>query len=242
MALYTPRKLARKFTALKKNSGKILTKTHSPSPKTKRKLQVDRFIGRELESIPVDTITKRLNVDGSLTSDMLLDSMAVSRVDQLKITIEMASILIQPFTEDEVSSALKHMHLFKSPILDDDTLLFGQATLHASFLLFDVQLYEKISGPIVNVEKSRVFFIPNTPADSCQSITLLLHIPEVERHGKYLGLPMIIGNNKHQIFTSIIDRVWTRLKVGKRINYDKRVASFSFSLSHLRCRVSCLRN
>ena len=43
-----------------------------------------------------------------------------------------------------------------------------------------------------------------------------LQVNLVSVHGKYLGLPSFVGRNKREIFDSLRDRVWKRLKGWKR--------------------------
>ena len=42
-------------------------------------------------------------------------------------------------------------------------------------------------------------------------ITRFLNIREVHAHDKYLGLPMIIGHSKSEVFASIRHRIWPKI-------------------------------
>nr|XP_027109435.1 uncharacterized protein LOC113729327 [Coffea arabica] len=98
----------------------------------------------------------------------------------------------------------------------NDTLLFGRASLEeAANFQQVIQLYEKASGQCVNFDKSTITFSTNATQDIRTVISQLLHMPIVELHEKYLGLPLVIGRSKSQIFTSIKDRVWQRLQSWK---------------------------
>ncbi|KAK6149255.1 hypothetical protein DH2020_016780 [Rehmannia glutinosa] len=99
-------------------------------------------------------------------------------------------------------------HLFFA----DDTLLFGHATVQeATTLQFAIGLYESASGQRINREKSGILFSPATPMGIRNRICCILNIPEVAGHGKYLGLAFVIGANKQQIFSDIIDRIWGKI-------------------------------
>ncbi|KAL5566188.1 hypothetical protein UlMin_029352 [Ulmus minor] len=74
-----------------------------------------------------------------------------------------------------------------------------------------LNLYEAASGQVVNLLKSAVCFSPRLPEVEAASMAVLLGIPRVRCHEKYLGLPCFTGKNKQGIFSSIKDRVWNKL-------------------------------
>ncbi|KAK6119349.1 hypothetical protein DH2020_046910 [Rehmannia glutinosa] len=107
----------------------------------------------------------------------------------------------------------KHAPTISHLFFADDTLLFGHASIQeAKYIKYAIQLYESVSGQKINFEKSGILFSPNTQEDIQASISQLLNIPVVSSHGKYLGLPSVIGANKKQVFSSILDRCWSRLQ------------------------------
>ncbi|KAK6123351.1 hypothetical protein DH2020_042911 [Rehmannia glutinosa] len=86
-------------------------------------------------------------------------------------------------------------HLFFA----DDTLLFLRATIdEARHLKFAIQLYERVSGQQVNFEKSGVLFSPNTEQHLMDANLSILGMKWVVSHGKYLGLPSVIGKSKKE--------------------------------------------
>lgn len=44
---------------------------------------------------------------------------------------------------------------------------------------------------------------------------MLLRVKPVKSHGKYLGLPTMVGRSKTQIFKFVRDKVWKKLKEWK---------------------------
>lgn len=46
-------------------------------------------------------------------------------------------------------------------------------------------------------------------------LTMLLRVKPVKSHGKYLGLPTMVGRSKTHIFKFVRDKVWKKLKEWK---------------------------
>ncbi|KAK6126762.1 hypothetical protein DH2020_039507 [Rehmannia glutinosa] len=156
-----------------------------------------------------------------------------------RVTTEMANCLTAPYTAAEITRAVKQMHPYKSPesptdlqaagkihgirinrhapsishlFFANDTLLFGNGTIaEAQHLRFAIDLFERASGQRINHDKSGVLFSPNTNPGLARHISNILGISIVDSHGKYLGLPSIIGKNKRDVFSCLQDRVWKRI-------------------------------
>ena len=81
------------------------------------------------------------------------------------------------------------------------SLLFCKASEQECHKLIEIhELYEAASGQKVNAEKSSVFFNHNTPQERrCEVLDILSPMQDI-RHGKYLGLPSIIGRSKTEVF------------------------------------------
>ena len=73
---------------------------------------------------------------------------------------------------------------------------------------------------MINFQKSSISFSRNMPSDLKEAICSYLQVPMTENHGKYLGLPSIVGKNKKTIFSFIKDRVWQRIQ-----NWKSRMLS-----------------
>lgn len=80
--------------------------------------------------------------------------------------------------------------------------------------------YEKVSGQAVNYEKSNVVFSPNTEIMDRELVCNSLGVSEVNKPGKYLGLPMYVGKNKCEVFSFLTDRVRYKLQgwVNKKLS------------------------
>ncbi|GAA0153793.1 hypothetical protein LIER_11950 [Lithospermum erythrorhizon] len=118
----------------------------------------------------------------------------------------------------KLGAMLEHLsHL----LFANDTLLLGEATVEEA-LSFKAILsqYEEWSGQKVSIQKSSVVFSPNVQKTNRDAITNILGMPEVATHGKYLGLPTIIGGSKKAIFTSPVERVKLRI-----VDWKQRILS-----------------
>ncbi|XP_058759858.1 uncharacterized protein LOC131633155 [Vicia villosa] len=100
-------------------------------------------------------------------------------------------------------------HLFFA----DDCLLFGRANEgEADVILQTIHEYQKASGQMVNFEKSEVSFSPNVSNASKEVLRQRLGFKAVGSHIKYLGLPVVFGRKKKEVFSMVIDRVWKKVK------------------------------
>lgn len=99
-------------------------------------------------------------------------------------------------------------HLF----LANDTLLFCKAKLEEVQCVKEIlRLYEQSSGQKVNLDKSAVFFSKNTGETARSAICKELEGIVEQRNSKYLGLPMVIGRSKKQVFNFVKEKVLQRV-------------------------------
>lgn len=95
-------------------------------------------------------------------------------------------------------------HLFFA----DDTLLFIKASSeNCSRMTHILDSYCAASSQLVNLDKSNMFFSPNTPSNSKRSVCSVLNIKEADNPGKYLGLPSVWGRSKKEALGYIKDRI-----------------------------------
>ncbi|XP_058736181.1 uncharacterized protein LOC131608553 [Vicia villosa] len=75
-----------------------------------------------------------------------------------------------------------------------------------------LQRYQEASGQVVNLEKSEASYSRNVCDVVKLTIQNRIQIKTVARHSKYLGLSVIFGRSKKEIFKLVIERVWKKLK------------------------------
>lgn len=104
--------------------------------------------------------------------------------------------------------APKITHLFFA----DDSLLFCRANGEECNKLKEILgVYESASRQKIKIDKSSIFFSPNSSQDLKEEILNILRPMQDSRHSKYLGLPSIIGRSKKLIFVEIKEKVCKNL-------------------------------
>ncbi|KAL9673458.1 hypothetical protein QQ045_029716 [Rhodiola kirilowii] len=106
----------------------------------------------------------------------------------------------------------------KAPVIShlffaDDSIFYLKAERgEAETLQHILRLYEFVSGQRINCEKSEICFSRNTPVEVRLSICDILKVPQVGCHSKYLGLPLLAGQKKSELFRCIVDKIWSKVK------------------------------
>jgi hypothetical protein len=99
-------------------------------------------------------------------------------------------------------------HLFFA----DDSLIFFKANAMECNVLKNIfSAYEDISGQQINFDKSCVSFSNNISIDQQEALALVLNVNRVDKHDKYLGLPMEISYSKIEAFGFLKDKVQKKL-------------------------------
>ena len=99
-------------------------------------------------------------------------------------------------------------HLFFA----DDSLLFCKASEQECRKMIEIlELCEAASGQKVNAKKSSVIFSHNNPQERRRMVMDILGPMQDTRHGKYLGLPSIIGRSKTEVFAEVKEKVGRKL-------------------------------
>lgn len=99
-------------------------------------------------------------------------------------------------------------HLFFA----DDCLFFIKAELGClSELKRVLGTYEMMAGQQVNFNKSELCGSKNVDGAMCRLFGEFMNMEVVQHHSKYLGLPMVVGQNKIEVFRNIEDK--TQMKI-----------------------------
>ncbi|XP_058764549.1 uncharacterized protein LOC131638009 [Vicia villosa] len=100
-------------------------------------------------------------------------------------------------------------HLFFA----NDCLLFARANTSEARKILDIlHQYQSALGQIVNFEKSEASFNSNVKLEDKVNIQNMMGVNTVQRHTKYLGIPIIFCRSKKDIFKLVVDRVQKKVK------------------------------
>ncbi|XP_045831384.1 uncharacterized protein LOC123922735 [Trifolium pratense] len=81
-----------------------------------------------------------------------------------------------------------------------------------------IQAYQNASGLLVNLTKSEMVFSKGVPNDIKQEVANILPMQIVDHFSKYLGMPIVQGRSKKQIFNFMKEKIWKKLKGWKEKN------------------------
>jgi hypothetical protein len=95
---------------------------------------------------------------------------------------------------------------------DDALLLFEADHDGAEEINAILQVYEAMSGQVINREKSSILFSRNTNRQKKEEIMQLLGLSTETSDGKYMGLPMYIGKSRSKCFSYLKERIWARIQ------------------------------
>ncbi|XP_017614083.1 uncharacterized protein LOC108459248 [Gossypium arboreum] len=80
--------------------------------------------------------------------------------------------------------------------------------------------FTRMSGQSINLDKSMVYFSPNTPTSQCMLLGDLLKMKVVDKLDGYLGLPIPAGKKRSSTFLNTLDRLASRIN-----SWSKRLLS-----------------
>ncbi|CAI8614534.1 unnamed protein product, partial [Vicia faba] len=105
--------------------------------------------------------------------------------------------------------ARKISHLF----FTDDNLMFSRASiLEANKILDILKHYQVSSSQMVNLDKYEASFSQNVSDSVTEMIRNRMGINTVQSHSRYLGLSVVFGRSKKEVFSLVLDHVWKKLK------------------------------
>lgn len=166
----------------------------------------------------VTSVTYAVNFNGEKTS-FIRPSRGLRQGDPLApylflICAEGFTSLLKQAKEQRRQSGLRIArgaprlsHLFFA----DDSLIFCKASgEEAGHLRTILEVYERASGQKINVEKSSIFFSRNVKEVQKGVLAELQGMRQVLQ-STYLGLPLVIGRSKRQVFDFIRQKATARL-------------------------------
>lgn len=104
-------------------------------------------------------------------------------------------------------------HLFFA----DDSLLFLKATSQNCRVVSQIlKSYCKASGQVVNLEKSNLFFSPNTLAEVKEEMRAALNVNITDDPRKYLGLPTIYGRSEKEALAFVKEKILHKVQGWKQ--------------------------
>ncbi|XP_019173613.1 PREDICTED: uncharacterized protein LOC109169222 [Ipomoea nil] len=71
--------------------------------------------------------------------------------------------------------------------------------------------YDKLSGQVVNYNKSNICFSRNTHEEDRTQVASCLEVEQATNFEKYLGLPSFVGRNKRDVFSYVEEKISQRI-------------------------------
>jgi hypothetical protein len=75
-----------------------------------------------------------------------------------------------------------------------------------------LSIYERVSGQVINKDKSSILFSPNSGTQVKGQIRGILGISQEAKNEKYLGLLVSIGKSRKRAFEYIKGKLWARIQ------------------------------
>ncbi|CAM8974659.1 unnamed protein product [Rhodiola kirilowii] len=126
--------------------------------------------------------------------------------------------------KEQESKRLEGIHLARGIprinhlLFADDCLLFLKASFSSLRVLKEVLfLYESVSGQQVNYQKSEIAGSNNLDANMLCLYGEFLGMKTVAKHSKYLGLPLVMGRSKVEVFKWLEERMAKQVQDWKAI-------------------------
>ncbi|XP_070026250.1 uncharacterized protein [Nicotiana sylvestris] len=150
----------------------------------------------------------------SITDNIILTQEMVHNIKQPSLAG------FNPFLCDKKGPTLTHLCYV------DDTILFSSRDLLSLKLMMSkLEAYEKISGQMVNRQKSAFYVPPNFNGIKICDIRNILCCPHYQFPMQYLGCPIYAGRKKVVYFNGMVAKFSNRLKgwPGKLLSFGGKV-------------------
>ena len=101
---------------------------------------------------------------------------------------------------------------FSNLAFADDLILFGEASVdQADTMMKCLDAFCEASGSKVSIDKSKVFFSPNTHVDIQEAVCRRLGMEVTTDFGKYLGVPTINGRTSKRDYQYLVEKINDKL-------------------------------
>lgn len=132
------------------------------------------------------------------------------------ICMEVLYRLLVKATEENKISGIKinknapsTSHLFFA----DDCFLFTKADLGEAKNLLDIlSKFGEITGQLVNLQKSGIYFSPKIHPKHGKIIAKILRVPLLTKKDRYLGTPLFFDKNRKENFEPLLQRYYNTLQ------------------------------
>jgi hypothetical protein len=95
-------------------------------------------------------------------------------------------------------------HILSHLFFADDSLLFCRSTFSEWCTIHDLlEAYEKVSGQMINRDKTSIFFSKNTRREFKEHILTSIGASSSQSYAKYLGLLALVIRDRKKAFASI---------------------------------------
>ena len=122
------------------------------------------------------------------------------------------------------------------PVLSfaDDTIIFANATLeNADFLKKFLGHFASISGLHINYNKSSIQFSSNVPDSVINSINQSINVQRTSTLEKYLGIPLVKGRIKKEVFDDLTQSIKKQLSRWKANSLSQSGRALQIGRAHV---------
>ncbi|XP_010674016.1 uncharacterized protein LOC104890294 [Beta vulgaris subsp. vulgaris] len=131
------------------------------------------------------------------------------------LVMEILSRFLTKASEEKIIQGIKLSrtgpsisHLFFA----DDALIFFKASPESCAGVKSIlERFSRLSGEVINFNKSLIMFSPNTPIGSRQQMRGIVNTPDAESIGKYLGCNVEVNGRSSRQFLPLVEKVENRL-------------------------------